>query len=202
MKILLLKEGKVYFIFFLLFLLIGLSNLSAQDRSFDEISIGLNFSNNFNKETLYDYWDPGNSYEAYLRTPIQFGNVQAGLSYIPFKSRNTEQPDFKGTFIYLQWNKEIFSASDFEFNAGIKFGLFRMVFDKTELYYGEDEIQEHEIFAGLAASVNYKIMQNVGLSLSANYNSILTHKKINLFFVGAGFYYTFDTPLWLKDFLK
>jgi len=202
MKILLLKEGKGYFIFFLLFLLIDLSNLSAQDRSFDEISIGLNFSNNFNKETLYDYWDPGNSYEAYLRTPIQFGNVQAGLSYMPFKSKNTEQPDFNGTFIYLQWDKDIFTVNDFEVNAGIKFGIFRMVFDKTELYYGEDEIQEHEIFTGLAASVNYKIMQNVGLSFSANYNSILTHKKINLFFVGAGFYYTFDSPLWLKDFLK
>jgi hypothetical protein len=202
MKILLQNEGKEYLFFLLLFLSFGFSNSFAQDRSFDEISIGLNFSNNFNKETLHDYWKPGNSYEAYLRTPIQFGNVQAGLLYTSFKSKNTEQPDFKGTFIYLQWDKEIFTKSNFEINAGIKFGMFRMVFDKTELYYGEDEIQEHEIFAGLAVSANYKLTQNAGFSLSANYNSILTHKKINLFFVGAGFYYTFDTPLWLKDFLK
>jgi hypothetical protein len=201
MKILLQKDGKGYFLF-LLFLLTAFSKSFSQDRSFDEISIGLNFSNNFNKETLHDYWDPGNLYEAYLRAPIQFGNIQAGLSYMPFKSKNTEQPDFNGTFIYLQWDKDIFTVNNFEFNSGIKFGMFRMVFDKTELYYGEDEIQEHEIFAGIAASINYKITQDAGLSLSANYNSILTHKKINLIFVGAGFYYTFDTPLWLKDFLK
>ncbi len=202
MKIFLQKEGKGYFVFLLLFLLISFSKSSAQDRSFDDISIGLTFSNNFNEETLHDFWKPGNSYEAYLRTPISFGNIQAGISFLSFKSKNTEQPDFDGTFFYLQWDKEIFTVSDFEFNAGIKFGMFRMVFDKTELYYGEDEIQEHEIFAGLAASANYKLTQSAGLSLSASYNSILTHKKINLFFVGAGFYYTFDTPLWLKDFLK
>jgi len=202
MKNYLCAPEKKYFLFTILFLLVNISSLSAQNLSFEKFSIGANLSANSNIETLHDYWDPGNLYEVNLRTPIQFGNMQVGLSYIPFKSKNSEQPDFKGMFFYLQWDKEIFTVKDFEINAGIMFGLCRMVFDKTEMYKSKDELQEHEVSAGFVSSINYNITQNVGLNLTANYNSILTRKKINLAFIGAGFYYTFDTPQWLKDFLE
>ncbi len=190
------------YIFLVLFILVPVQFVCAQNNDYEKFNVGLNFAFNSNNEMLHNYWKPGVLYETYLKFPINYGALQTGISYIPFKTKNSSQPNFDGLFIYAQWDKKILSKDKFDLNAGFRFGLFRMIFESTPLYHTEDEMQEHEIFAGIVTSLNYKLTNQLGIIFKLDYLSILTRKKINLVFVGSGFYYKFDTPQWLKDFLK
>lgn len=197
-----LKQHPNGIIVLLILFFISAIDSTAQNNDLERFDAGINVSLNSNKTVLHNYWKPGNVYGAYFKFHLSFALVQTGVSFVPFDSKNTIQPNFDGTFLYAQLEKVIFTIDNFTINAGVRFGFFRMVFESTSLYHTEDEMQEHEIFAGLVSSVNYKFTENLGINLDVNYSSILTRKKINLIFIGTGIYYSFNTPQWLKDFLK
>lgn len=174
----------------------------AQDSSFQKLSIGFSFSRNVNKTSLDEFWNKYNQYGALVRSPFYSGNIEIGFSYTPFTSKNFEQPDFKLLMYYIQWDKPLFNSSIFEAAVGCKIGLSQMIFEETDEISNSSDIYEHEILAGIIASLRYNISSEVQLDLKVNYVSILTKKTINLFYTGAGVCYTFDTPKWLRDFLK
>jgi len=196
------KKGNNLLIITYLFLLTSVSNIFPQDSLFNKITIGFNLSTNINKIEMHEYWDEGNQYEINIRSPFYQGNFQFGVSFSHLSPKIPDMPNFRLFMYYLQWDKVLFNYQPIEVTAGVKFGISQMNFDKTEKVFISSDLYEHEIFAGLISSLRYKTSQSFHVNLNVNYISILTKKTISMYFVGAGFDYTFDTPQWLREFLE
>ena len=192
------------FILYILILVFFPNYISAQNKSksFESFSIGINILSNVNSTQFHEYWDPKYGAEGFINTPFYFGNIQLGVSYMPFKSRSSNQPDFKSYLFYLQWGYTFNLISNFELSINGLIGIYQMNFDENSTAVASGQLTEREFSAGLSTSLSYTFFNSWRINLNANYIRIFTHTRINLIFIAAGITKSYSSPDWLKDFLR
>lgn len=169
-------------------------------NAFSNVKFSINFIKNKSTDALNRYWDGPKGLEGEIQMPFYLGNIQGGARYIPYKEKAINFHNFSSYFIYLGWGYEFKLPYDCSFYAGIKVGGYRMSVHDDSL---SDELKfENELAAGLRTYLAFNIYADCSLNLGADYTKVYIYKKIELFVLSAGISYSFQSPEWLKDFLK
>ncbi len=187
---------------FLFFLFLTPESLSQtnQNKVFDSITIKFNLVVNKSTDELNRYWKGGKGLECGVEMPFYFGDIEAGIRYLPYKESEPYYHDFSTLFYYLSWGKDINLPLKFKFFNGIKFGGYQMSFHDDSLsVYQRDET---ELAAGFFSRLSVEVIKEFQLSIGAEYTRVFTHKRIELFLISSGVAYSFKTPTWLKELLK
>ncbi len=191
-------------LYVLILLLFFTSILKAQNNTsaFETFTLGINYQSNINRNDFHNYWLSDGGIEGYFLTPFYFGEVQLGISYMPFSAKSVEQPDFTSLLLYLQWGYEFNLPVNFAISFNSSVGLFQMNFDDFENELSPGLLSERELATGLNTTLSYSFYNEWNLSFQLNYLRVFTHKKINLINLGFGLTKKFSSPQWLKDFFN
>lgn len=196
---------KFFFIIVTALLITGfnyVNECSAQDSTaFSNIKIGLEYSNNFNRnDDIHEYWKPNTGLRGYCETPFYYGNANVGIRYISFRTSEQDLPDFWSIYFFVGWGVELELPLNLKWQNGFNLGHYQMDFIEETEDFGEED-RESEFGIELVTNLSYPITDEININTSLSYLRVITNKKINLMFVNAGLNYTFKTPGWLRDFL-
>ncbi len=173
---------------------------NSHNAAFTKTQVRVNYLNNYDRESLNDFWSAKHGAGVIYSTPFYAGNISLGVEYLPFSGRIDKYPDFQSLFISLTWYEKILLPLNSSLGIGVKGGSFMMIFDDETLT--EFEGTESEI--ALSPLVNFElgISQYFSLYAEANFISVLTAKRIKLFNLSGGISYNCNTPAWLLRILK
>lgn len=187
----------------ILLFVLSLPLFAQNQNAFETFTIGADYTSNINKETLHNYWDSKNGFNAYFSTPFYFGNAQLGLIYLPFEGKTVEYPSYNSNLLYVQWGYELNLPINFFISFNVLAGVYSLNYDEAaEEMISPGEISEREFSSGLSSMLGYKIFGGWNLNFSTSYLNIFTSKEINLINISFGLSKTFDSPQWMRDFLE
>ena len=191
------KLVKVFFIAAILFP----AYAHAQEKEpYSDITIGIRYSNNVNRNRLHNGWSPQDGLNGYVTTPFYFGKLQGGLRIIEFEAKTEDIPDFNSWYIYAGWGKEMNVFEKLEIYGSVNAGSFQMNFNDPSL--ADELTNESEFAIEISTSFSYPVIRNLFATVSGTYQHVFTHNELNLYFLEAGLQYRFKSPQWLKDFLR
>ena len=145
--------------------------LYAQDGApYEDVTIGIRYSNNVAKNEFLNAWNPQNGFNGYAITPFYFGRLQAGLRIIEFEAKTEDIPDFLSWYIYAGWGKGIKIFKKLEIYSSINAGSFQMNFNDPSL---QDGLRNESEFAlELNTSLSYPVIEKLYVSISGTYQQI------------------------------
>jgi hypothetical protein len=172
----------------------------VDESPFEKIKIGLEYTNNFNRNIFHDTWHPSGGIKGFFETPFYFGRMQIGLRLMNFKTKDLNVPEFSSWFIYAGWGVEFKTFKVLKLYSGLNIGSFQMNFKDEDIEPGLRS--ESELGIEFMVRLSFQILKNTNLNIEGSYLRIFTNQKINLLYVSAGFDYSFNSPDWLRDFLN
>jgi len=192
-----LKNIAGMFLFLLCFA--NFKSIAAQE-AFSKLTFGVNILRTEPDENFNRYWNSDLGFEARFETPFYFGDLQAGGLLLPFNSKNVEQPDFKGYYIFLGWGKKVNLPLRLFFYSSLKAGSFIMNFNLDSL--GSTQQVESELGLSLKGGLGINIFSSVQAYTGVEAFRVFTRHKLSFILFSAGLTYTFETPVWIKGFLE
>jgi hypothetical protein len=172
----------------------------AEESPFENIKIGLEYTNNFNRNIFHNTWHPSGGIKGFFETPFYFGRAQFGLRVMNFKTKDLNITEFFSWFVYGGWGMEFSTLKLLSLYSGLNIGSFQMNFKDEDIEPGLRS--ESELGIEFMVRLSFQILKNANLNIEGSYLRIFTNQKINLFYASAGFDYSFKAPDWLRDFLN
>ncbi len=149
---------------------------------------------------FHDTWQPEAGFDLSVTMPFYYGEVEVGITFLPYSALSNKQPDFTSEYTYFGWGDVIPLSRVFDLSAGIRVGTFRFVFEGENIE--KHRRFESEFCAAIVAGVESKLYSAWSFELSASYVRIYTAKRIDMFYLSGGVSRTFSTPDWMREFLK
>ena len=176
--------------------------LFAEDakESFESMTLGLECVSNLNRNTFHQYWDPAYGAKISIEMPFYYGTIHSGVELYPYNGKNESFPDFFSAYFFLGWSKDIQVSSGIYWYNGLRVGSYRMSFDDDEI--NETQVVESELGVGLDSWLKLDLSSAWSVHCRICYLVVYTHKHLKFTMFSAGFSYTFDSPQWLKEFMK
>lgn len=164
------------------------------------MTIGVGISPPLDETPLSGFWNAGGGVEGFLQTPFYLGTVQAGIQIRPHKAREPDLPDYQNRFFYLDWSNRIRLPINLTLSGGIRFGIVQMAFDDpTTTWHNR---VDHELQAGLVASLEWAVVDRWSLRLTADRGKIFLSDPFLQTVFTFSICRILTTPEWLKDFLR
>jgi len=185
-------------------ILIFLSLVNVADSAiagpYDKSALNISYLHNTNRDLYHRYWKPAHGTDISFKSNFHFGNLEFGAGYARHEGLESETVEFSSFFIYTGWNYGLPVTDRFSLTGGARVGSFIMRFDddltsiegKTEMELGLEFMIGSEI----------AISDRIGLNHSFRHRIVYTRNKIELTYLAIGLTYNFDSPAWLKGFLK
>jgi hypothetical protein len=176
--------------------------LFAEDtkESFESMTLGIDCISILNHNTFHQYWDPAIGAKISIETPFYYGDIRSGVELYPFNGKNESFPDFFSAYFFLGWGKYFQVSSGLHWYNGLRVGSYRMSFDDDEI--DETQVVESELGFGFDSGLKLNISSNWAIHGQFYYLVVYTKKHLEFTMFSAGCSYTFDSPQWLKEFLK
>jgi len=180
----------------------------AQEKAFDQLTIGISVPQAISENQFTNSWDPSPGAQLFLQTPFYAGHLEGGIRYLRF-NHSEEQPtysDFHSAFIYLGWGYSFDLTSKLSAGPTIRFGNNQMLYDDPKIYtdsfaYAFDD-NESEFTYELLLHTQFDFSQKWKAHAELALNRTMTYHPLRLTFITVGFSYSLVTPSWFKDFLK
>lgn len=185
-----------------IFFIFTIQNAFSQNshNAFSYTKINFNIVINKSTDELNRLWLPQKGLEGSIEMPFYYGNILAGMRYLPYKEKEPYYHDFSTFYYFVGWGKEISLPLKIKWYNGFKVGGFVMEFHIDSLSaYKRDET---ELSAGFNSRISLELINNLFLDIAADYDAVFTHKRIEMFLISGGISYSFKTPDWFKEFLK
>lgn len=173
--------------------------ISAQDtdEAFSNIRFGFNVTSNVSQNTFNEYWDAQYAPELFLTMPFYWGEVEVNAGFFRYDGRG-EEMNFNSILGWLGWGKSVQVTNNLNLFAGFLIGNNYISFeDDGFLKKGESELT-----AGLYSRASYEVGKQWQVHFSASRTRIFTYHRIDMTHVSLGLSRRFDSPDWLKTFLK
>lgn len=184
----------------LLFIISILLCRDVSGEAFNRSSLHLSYNLNTNRELYHQYWKPANGIEMTFRTDYYLGRLEVGYCYTKHHNLYPAQPPFASHYPFVGWINRLEIYKRLNLYAGPRIGSFFMTFDDD--HTNAEEITELELALEMVAGVEIDIYDNFAAALALKQRIIFTREKIRLTFISIGLVYEFETPGWLKGFLR
>ena len=189
----------------IIFLVIPLfSFLSAQEKesAFETISLGAGYSHNIYSGKFDDFWEPGFSAKFYITTDYYFGNLELGIQYGVFDKDEFSFRTFSSIYYYLGWTYDFQLTEFLTLNSGLQVGIDEYRFERLFPSDNENLLTEREFGAALEVKFISEIYSETEIFFGVSARRIFTARRIDLLYINVGLAHGFETPAWLKDFLR
>lgn len=184
----------------MIILILPLNATAQTDEPYSKINLEINFLKSKPSEFLNKYWDSQFGLQGLVSTPFYLGQIQAGISYYSFKEKEEKYPAFNGFFMFAGWGKEIRLPLKLVFFSSVRAGTFLMHFAVDTLSAFNNF--ESELAVNLNAGFKYRLMDYLSLEIGGEFTSVFLRNKIKFLTAFAGFEYSFNSPIWLKEFFE
>ncbi len=154
---------------------------------------------NLNEARIHDYWKPGYGAELSMSTPFYLGDVEAGVAVHRYKPLSTAVPRFDAFLVHVGWGLNWELVPGFFWYSGIRMGNSRMTFDE-DTFPGVKNESEFLLAAHSRATVH--ITRSTGVYASAHLTQTYTFVRFRTLYISAGLATSFQTPRWLRNFLR
>lgn len=149
---------------------------------------------------LQEFWRPGPVLEVGAETPFYLGSLEAGLMLGSHDARPSDLPDFDTRYLYVGWGIEHPLPLGVTWRNGARIGFLNMKFDTEAVPPpGRDE---SEIGIGATTTLRRAFVGRWHVSASARYRTVYTRRRLHQLFLSVAVGRSFDTPGWLRDFLR
>lgn len=201
------------FTIFLLLLMISFAKHGyAQHSSYQRLALDVSGARSVLQNSFTNNWQSSTALHLGTRLNYHAGNFEAGMRYANYTSQNPDFPkaDFSAFFIYIGWEYPFALADGLSLAPGLRFGNTFLSFDNPKTYppvsgwnkYPFDP-NESEFAYELFLRLEYTVAQSPwSIHSSFAYNRTLTYHPLPVGLISLGISRSFDTPSWLKDFLK
>ncbi|MEX2600312.1 MAG: hypothetical protein WD355_01610 [Balneolaceae bacterium] len=183
----------------LLLLLTG-TFLTARGQSpFETSTLGAGFSTHLTDSELTEYWSRGTGFAVWWRTPFYLGELELHAARLPYISKEPEvQPGLTNIQTSMTWGIPV--------RIGSRITLFGGILIGNSFFYqtgkGPFEYPESEFSAGFSGRLTLRLTDRTTLQARLQQTRIYTYHRIDDRRLTVGLEYRFDTPGWLKSFLR
>lgn len=193
------------FIFMIMILIMspgsGVTESRAQsDQAFKCTTLSLQGFYNTNANEFHQFWHPGQGLGIAVTFPFYLGQFMAETNALEFHGRNSSITDFRTFQIYAGWGQSVTILPRVKWLNGIALGNNFMVFAAGDASRGVKT--ESEFGLTLKSQLDYFIGPNWSVTAGLQRQLLFTYKRIRLTFVSLAFSYSFNTPHWLKEFMR
>lgn len=171
----------------------------ANAVAYDTLEVGAHYTTNTNRNEYHRFWEPGKGLECYVSTPFHVGNLRSGFRYLSNPGGAEGVPDFQSAYVYAGWSYGAAVAWGFSVDPGFSIGVNVLHFE-DEQTSGQE--YESEIAGELSLRVSRPLYRQWRINATGSSFVMLTHRRIELFFVSAGISRSFSMPGWLRGFLE
>lgn len=189
----------------LIVLFISLSSfLSAQEKesAFETISPGACYSQNIYSGEFDDFWEPGVSGKLFISTPYHFGILEIGIQFAKFDKDDFSFRKFSSLYYYLGWSYSITLNKILSIRSGIQLGIDEYRFERLSPDDNKNLLTEREFGSALEIKLIGDAFDNTSFFAAVSGRRIFTAKRVDLIYLNFGLIQKFETPDWLKDFLR
>lgn len=163
----------------------------VEESPFEKIKIGIQYTNNFNRNIFHNTWHPSGGIKGFFETPFYFGRTQFGLRLMYFNTNDLNIPELFSWFVYVGWGMEFKAFRLLRFYSGLNIGSFQMYFKDNNIEPGLKS--ESELGLEFMVRLSFQLLKNANLNIEGGYLRIFTNIKIDLFYVSAGIDYSFNS---------
>ncbi len=169
-----------------------------EKRAFETIRIAVGPAASLHAVHL-DSWtaDYGGAVKA--STPFYFGEIELGMSILPWKSNDPVLPDFMSALIFGGWFVSTAPEKVLKASAGVRMGNYFMAFDSPQV---SGERNESEFAISSFLGIRSTFWRGLEGFAEINAVRVLTTPRLDMVSVSTGVSITFDTPDWLEGILK
>lgn len=167
--------------------------------AFSTLKLSLNYVSNINNNQFHQYWHPGQGANFGVQTPFYWGDVQAGLQYVPHKKR-TGSPSFESYYVYLGWGYSLHLFRNMHWLNALQAGNYYMDFDDPDI--NVTQRQESELGIALYSALSLRLYKQLYGYGAVRYLKVFTHKRLELTYLSIGVAFVLETPAWLIEVLK
>jgi hypothetical protein len=172
---------------------------SRQSTAFSTIELRAGGAYNVNRDVFHDFWQPGYGLEAAVATPFYLGMAEAGAALHRYEALHAGPPAFNAFLPYVGWGLQLDPAAFLSWYAGVRVGVYRMMFDDEEAFRAERI--EHEFAMGFNTRLDLHVPQGIGLFVDVRFMQAYTYVRFRTVYVSAGLSYRLSSPEWLRTLL-
>lgn len=176
------------------------ASAATRDRAFSRTRLSLSVTANRAAGTFRDFWHPKSGVRLEAEMPFYLGNTYFGVHMFRNSRRQSTTPGFWSSFFYLGWSGEWRFHESVSVSAGGHAGMFLM--DFSEHPFGDLRKSESELGIGSSTTLRFWPDAAVSFDVTAEYRIIYTNRQIKYANLGVGVSRSFDTPRWLRGFLR
>ena len=193
---------KKLFLLSLLLILGSLHPVSAQD-AFERISFKVTGTKLFSGNELMRSWSPSAGIGFEVSTPSYFGNLEAGIRYVRYDELDFENSGFHSHYVFGGWYYSYLASPELTIEPGIRLGNRFMLHDEDKFY---DDYRFSREESEFTYEAYFRIQQQIGtysgIYVSVSYNRTVFNIPYSSIIGTIGFSTSFNSPSWLKRFLR
>ncbi|MFY0696321.1 MAG: hypothetical protein JXR11_00555 [Balneola sp.] len=195
----------------LLIVFLSYDDIIAQKNteSFEQISLGFSYLNNFNRTDFHEFWEGNNALQVDLETPFYMGGLFLSGRYNSFSNLEEKLPSFKNYELSVGFglSKDILENVSIGSSIGLLFSIFSFeeLTEEQKRFAQEgfaSDGLENEVGFLFSSYLKYSFTELWGVQIEVSRSITYTNKKIQLNYVGFGVYHVFKTPSFIEKILK
>lgn len=176
--------------------------VARDGRSFRTISLSAGGQLNLNDNTrLHEYWSSGRGGWLSVTSPFLAGEATLYLAAHRYGSIDPQAPPFTGLMTSVGWGLPVEVTSRLEVSAGMRTGIYIMQFDEPSEQAWKSA-SESEMVVAPYGEVEYQVAEGWQVCVTVQHLRVFTSERLALTYGGLGVRHTFDTPEWLRTFLR
>ena len=145
----------------------------------------------------YKHWQHGSGITFAAATPFYFGEIETGLALHRYSAVRRDTPSFYAGFTFVGWGAGYTAPRVFSWYAGLRTGIYHMVFDEE---VGDEE--EKEFSLALVSRIDLHLSQTVRLFVEGHVMRTYTLPRFDTAGLTGGIGLRFRNPDWLRAMLK
>ncbi|UCF06958.1 MAG: hypothetical protein JSV33_08055 [bacterium] len=174
--------------------------LSAeQSGPFETLKVGVEYLSNTNRNLFHEFWDPVRGIDLSIATPFYAGTMRTGISLFPVTAKDVATPDYYHIFVHAGWGKHLRLPADLNLFGGFSIGYNTFILGIEAI---EGIRYESELGLMFSLRMSVPVYGNWRAVLGGSHLTVLTHERIELVFLTFGLNYSFDSPLWFRNFMQ
>lgn len=145
----------------------------------------------------YGHWQRGSGGIFTAATPFYFGEAEAGVALHRYSAVRRDTPSFNAFFTFVGWGAEFTVPRVFSWHAGMRTGIYHMIFDEEP---GDEE--EKEFSLALVSRIDLHLSETLRLFVEGHVMRTYTLPRLDTAGLTGGIGLRFRNPDWLRTLLK